>query len=175
MQNTSSETIVAKPSAGYFALAAAIGATTFGAALAFQYVGGLAPCQLCLWQRYALAVGIGAAVLAAISSGTLRFALGALAALGFAAEAALAAYHTGVERQWWAGPSGCSGGALPETFDPAAMLAGAAGKAPPACNEIPWSLAGLSMANWNVLIAGLMMAICIAGLRRMHAARGSFL
>jgi disulfide bond formation protein DsbB len=37
-----------------------------GGAFAFQYIGGLAPCQLCLWQRWphAAAILIGIVALA---------------------------------------------------------------------------------------------------------------
>ncbi|PJA60406.1 MAG: disulfide bond formation protein B, partial [Rhodobacterales bacterium CG_4_9_14_3_um_filter_71_31] len=34
------------------ALAAAGSAATLLAALGFQFIGGLAPCEMCLWQRW---------------------------------------------------------------------------------------------------------------------------
>ena len=56
-----------------------------GGAFAFQYIGGLAPCQLCLWQRWphAAAILIGALALI-VTRGTIARILpllGALAAL----------------------------------------------------------------------------------------------
>ena len=48
------------------------------AALYFQYVEGLPPCGLCVWQRYALSVGIAGAVLAAMTSGSARGLFGGL-------------------------------------------------------------------------------------------------
>lgn len=149
-----------------FFLAAGIGIATFAAALAFQYIGGLHPCQLCISQRWALGVGIGGALLAGMTQGTARLVFGLIAVGGFLAEAGLAFYHTGVERHWWQGPQSCSGGGtLPTAFDPTALAAGASGKAPAACNEIPWDLFGLSMANYNVAIAALMAALCVMALR----------
>lgn len=150
-----------------FWLAAAIGTTTFVAALGFQYLGGLYPCQLCISQRWALGIGIGGAALAAMTSGKTRLLFGAVAVGGFLAELGLAVYHTGVERGWWKGPETCSGGgSLPTAFDPAVMLSEASGRAPAACNEIPWELFGLSMANYNVFIAAAMAGLCVTALRR---------
>jgi len=153
-----------------FYLAAAIGSATFAAALASQYIGGLNPCQLCISQRWALGVGIAGALLAGMTTGMVRILCGLIAVGGFLAEFGLAIYHTGVERHWWQGPQSCSGGgSLPTTFDAAALAAGASGKAPAACNEIPWDLFGLSMANYNVAIAALMAALCVAALRTKPA------
>ena len=149
-----------------FFLAAAIGFSTFAAALAFQYLGGLHPCQLCISQRWALGVGIAGAVLAGLTNGATRILFGVLAVIGFLAEIGLAFYHSGVERHWWQGPQSCSGGgSLPTAFDAAAITESASGRAPAACNEIPWDLFGLSMANYNVVIAAVMAMLCVSALR----------
>lgn len=150
------------PSKTLFLLAALLGASTFAAALYFQYVEGLPPCGLCIWQRYTLGVGIAGALFAALSTGTARILFGLIGAAGFLAEAGVAVYHSGVERKWWEGPQTCAGGTLPTTYDPAALGA----KPPPACNEIPWDLFGLSMANYNVAVAAFLMLLCLIGLRR---------
>jgi len=153
----------------YF-LAAGIGSATFIAALASQYIGGLNPCQLCISQRWALGVGIAGALLAGMSKGMMRILFGLVAVGGFIAEFGLAIYHSGVERHLWKGPQSCSGGgSLPTSFDPTVVTTGASGKAPAACNEIPWDLFGLSMANYNVAIAALMAALCIMALRAKTA------
>ena len=53
----------ALPPRRFFVLAASFGAAMLAAALAFQYLGGLEPCALCLYQRlpYAAVVAIGVA------------------------------------------------------------------------------------------------------------------
>ncbi len=158
-------------SRSFFLLAALAGSATFAAALYFQYVEGLAPCKLCMWQRYGLAVGIAGALIAAMTSGRAgRVTFGAIGALGFFAETAAAMYHTGVERKWWPGPSTCSGGnALPEVFDPAALQAAAErGKPIPQCDDIVWDFLGLSMANWNIAMALGFMALCMIGVGRVR-------
>ncbi len=157
----------------YFLAAAILGAATFAAALYFQYVEGLAPCKLCIWQRYGLAVGIGGALLAALFSHSRSAVVpGAIAAMGFIAEAGAAFYHTGVEQKWWAGPSTCSGTTLNVgTFAPDKLGNWLdSGKAAPRCDEIPWDFLGLSMANWNVPIALGFALLCLMGMRRV--ARG---
>lgn len=153
-----------------FFLAAAIGIATFAAALGFQYIGGLHPCDLCISQRWALGVGIAGAILAGLTNGPSRLLCGLIAVGGFVAEAGLAIYHSGVERHWWEGPQACSGGGnLPTTFNIGEMVEDASQKAPAACNEIPWDLFGLSMANYNVAIATLMAALCVMALRSKPA------
>lgn len=155
-------------SSRYFTSAAGLGLASFAGALYFQYVEGLPPCGLCMWQRYALGTGIAGAVLAALTTGGARLLFGLVAVLGFLWEAGVAIYHTGVERLWWDGPQACSGGSLAVTFDPKAMAEAVASKPPPACNEIPWDLFGLSMANYNVALAAFMALLCLAGVRALR-------
>ncbi len=119
-------------------------------AFAFQYIGGLAPCTLCLWQRWphAAAVLIGVAALALPGR--------ALPLLGLAAAvtaAAIGGFHAGVERGWWQGLASCSGGSIAGiSMDD--LLNPATDVAPPVrCDQIAWSLAGLSMAAWNMVLS----------------------
>jgi disulfide bond formation protein DsbB len=117
-------------------------------AFAFQYIGGLAPCQLCLWQRWphAAAILIG---LVALTTGWRGLAwLGALAAL---ATAGIGAFHVGVEQLWWEGLATCTAGSIDgistaDLLNPEVDVA-----APVRCDEIAWSLVGISMAGWNVI------------------------
>ncbi|MEO1086485.1 MAG: disulfide bond formation protein B, partial [Acidobacteriota bacterium] len=60
-------------------------------ALAFQYLGGLAPCALCIWQRWPHGVAIALALLALTLPGG-RQALAALGALAMVAGATIALY-----------------------------------------------------------------------------------
>jgi len=88
-----------------------VSAAVVGAALLFQYVGGIAPCELCLYERWPY---YGAAALALVATvignpAVSRLVL-ALAALAFLAGAGLAFYHVGVEQHWFAGPAACTAG-----------------------------------------------------------------
>ncbi|OED47686.1 dihydroneopterin aldolase [Rhodobacteraceae bacterium (ex Bugula neritina AB1)] len=128
-------------------LAAGGSATLLIAALGFQYIGEMPPCKLCYWQRYPHAAAAGIGVLAMIIPGALLPYLGALASL---ATAGVGAYHTGVERGWWEGPSTCTsgpvGGLSPEQLLEQIMAAPLV-----RCDDIPWEFLTLSMASWNAL------------------------
>ena len=128
----------------------AIAAGLYGGALMFQYVGGLAPCSLCLWQRWPHIIIILLAVFAPL----LR--MPRLVLTGIAITAAfsvvLSAYHAGVEWGFWAGPGGCTinlgiGGDLASLTD--SLLATPVVR----CDEVAWSFLGLSMAGWNSLFS----------------------
>lgn len=135
-------------------------------AFAFQYVGGMAPCTMCIWQRWPHAVAIVIAALAMVVPGRLLPAAGALAAL---CTAAIGVYHTGIERGWWPGPSACSSGPISgvSTEDLMAQIM----EAPLArCDEVPWELLGLSMASWNALMSfGFTLIWCLALVRTERA------
>ena len=141
-------------------------AAALAIALIAQFVFGLAPCVLCLYQRvpYAVAILLG---LAALPRGMAAFrpVLLGLAAIVFAVNAGIAIFHAGVEWQFWAGLSGCVGGApLPantqDLFN--AMSAPVAAR----CDEAAWSLFGLSMAGYNALASAFLAAFAILAARR---------
>lgn len=119
-------------------------------ALAFQYVGGLHPCVLCIWQRWPHLVAVGLGLVALVLPGRVWPVLGALAAL---ATAGIGGFHAGVELGWWQGLDSCTGPGLAglstqALLDPTANVA-----APVRCDAVAWSLLGISMAGWNMLIS----------------------
>ncbi|WP_448585786.1 disulfide bond formation protein B [Thermaurantiacus sp.] len=122
------------------------------AALGFQILGGLAPCEMCHWQRWAHLAVIALALPA------LRYpALFPAAALAMLAAAALGLFHAGVEQRWWAGPTRCAA-TVPAGED----LLGHILAAPLVrCDQIPWSLLGLSMAEWNALLSAAALAAAL--------------
>jgi disulfide bond formation protein DsbB len=132
-------------------------------AFAFQHLGGLAPCALCLWQRWphAAAVAIGLVALALAPTRILP-ALGALAAL---ATAGIGLYHTGVERVWWEGPTTCTSGPI-GNLSPQELLDQIMQAPLVRCDEVAWAMMGLSMASWNMIISlGLALAWVMAARR----------
>lgn len=132
-----------------------------------QHLGGLAPCELCIWQRWAYGGVIAAALLALLAARSPKVAALLLVLGGGAALAGggIAIFHAGVEQHWWQGLAGCSGAGLSgdmtaEEFE-AAILAAPAVR----CDEIAWSFAGISMAGYNVLYAAALaiFAFLLAG------------
>ncbi|WP_119678893.1 disulfide bond formation protein B [Indioceanicola profundi] len=142
-----------------------------GTALFAQYVGGLPPCELCIWQRWAYAAAIALLLPGLFLGGrpAARAVVLTLGGLAFLAGAGISLFHAGVEQGWWQGLSGCSA-----SFNPSGSLEDLRAQifaAPIAkCDEIPWSLFGLSIAGWNALaslaLAGLAFAAAWATARR---------
>ena len=145
-------------------LAATLGsAAVLAGAFTFQYIGGLAPCQLCLWQRWPHAAAVVIGGLAVVLGTRLLPLLGALAAL---TTAGIAAFHVGVEQKWWEGLASCTAGSI-EGISTADLLNPAIIVAPPVrCDEIAWQLAGISMAGWNMILSLVLVAIWLAAARR---------
>jgi disulfide bond formation protein DsbB len=128
----------------------------------FQYVGGLAPCSLCLWQRWPHII----IILLAVCAPLLRMPRLVLTGIAITAAVSvvLAGYHAGVEWRFWAGPGGCTanldanldtGGDLASLTD--SLLATPIAR----CDEVAWSFLGLSMAGWNSLFS---LDICLIAL-----------
>ena len=131
-------------------LFAVSGALLLGA-LGFQYLGGLPPCEMCFWQRYAHLAVILLALPAALTGNRL---LGVLAIVAMLAAAGLGLFHAGVELKWWPGITACT--APPSAgLTPGELLDSLMAAPLVRCDQIPWSLFGLSMAGWNALISGL--------------------
>ncbi len=147
----------------YILLAAGGSAGLLLAAFAFQHLGGMAPCKLCLWQRWPHGAAIGIGALAVVIPGMLLPLFGALAAL---ATAGIGAYHTGVEKDWWEGPSSCSAQGT-EGLTAQELMDQILSAPLVRCDEVPWSMFGLSMASWNMVVA------LILALLWLKAARAS--
>lgn len=130
-------------------------------AFAFQHLGGLAPCKMCIWQRYPHVAAIMLGALALFVPQPALIALGASAAL---VTAGIGGYHVGVEQGWWDGPSSCSAGAV-DSLDPDALFDQIMAAPLIRCDEIAWQFAGLSMAGWNMVISLTLAALWIAALR----------
>ncbi len=148
--------------ATYVVLAAGGSAALLLGAWAFQYVGGLAPCKMCVWQRYphSAAIVIGALALALPTVRLLPLA-GALAAL---TTAAIGLFHAGVEQGWWEGPTSCTSGDIGGLS--AQELMDQIMSAPLVrCDEIPWQMLGLSMAGWNAVISAVLVLFWLAAWR----------
>jgi len=123
-------------------------------ALASQYGGGLQPCVLCIYQRwpYGVAAALGlVGVLVAGSPGLLRLVL-LLAGVAFLVDAGIAAFHVGVEQHWWAGTNEC-GSTLDLTLSAEELKKQLLNQPVVRCDEVPWSLFGISMAGYNFLYA----------------------
>ncbi|PCH73148.1 MAG: disulfide bond formation protein B [Rhodobacteraceae bacterium] len=116
-------------------------------AFGFQYLGDMAPCKLCLWQRWPHAAAIVIGLLALWIPGRILPLLGAAAAL---TTAGIGAYHTGVERGWWEGPNSCTSGPI-GGLSADDLMAQIMAAPLVRCDEVPWEMFTLSMASWNAI------------------------
>ncbi len=150
-------------------LAASIG--VLGGAFFFQHVVGLDPCILCIWQRYPYVATIALSLIAifCVGAGGRGWILG-LCGLVFLAGAGIAGFHVGVEQHWWQGTAECTGAIAPGR-GVADLLARAQAVQPVRCDEIPWSLFGVSMAGYNVLISLALAAASFYAARRLIGER----
>ena len=146
----------------YVLLAAGGSALLLASALAFQYIGGLAPCKLCYWQRWPHGAAILLGALAFAVPGRLVPLTGALAAL---ATAGVGLYHTGVERRWWEGPDTCTSGSV-EGVSSGDLLNQIMAAPLVRCDEVAWSMMGLSMASWNAVASIVLALIWVQAMRK---------
>jgi disulfide bond formation protein DsbB len=130
-------------------LPAALLAGAFGS----QYLGGLYPCEMCWWQRYAHMAAIVPALLAFTApaeSGRAR-ALTMLAALAIAVSGGIAVYHAGVEARVFEGLTQCT--ATGKGLSGAALLRQITHAPLVRCDEVQFRFLGISLAGWNAILS----------------------
>jgi disulfide bond formation protein DsbB len=143
-------------------LALLVPAGLLGGALFSQYVGGLYPCEMCYWQRWPHGAAILLALIALMSpleAARTRMTV-LLAALLIAVSGAIGVFHAGVELGWWEGITLCTANgakSLQDILDTPLIR----------CDQVQWSLLGISMAGWNAIISlGGAALIATLGLRK---------
>jgi disulfide bond formation protein DsbB len=134
------------------ALALVVPAALLAGAYGSQYFGHLYPCEMCWWQRDYHFTALAAAVLAYV----LRTfpdrgrSLVWLAAIAILVSGGIGFYHAGVEMKVFPGITTCTAvahGSAEEILKQ--VLAAPLIR----CDQVQWSLLGISMAGWNFLIS----------------------
>lgn len=141
-------------------------AGVLSAAFFFQFVLGYQPCILCLYQRWPFA----AVIVVALAAQWVKAWPGAVdallvvAGLALLANSGIAFFHVGVEQHWWEGTAACVGGGALKGDDLDALRAQIMAAPVVRCDQIPWSLFGISMAGYNVVLSlGMSAYAFIAG------------
>ena len=133
-------------------------------ALAFEHLGGIVPCELCLTERYAYYAGVPLLFVALVllSAGLPRSAavVFLLTGLAFIANAVLGGYHAGVEWHFWPGPSACTG-TQALTTSAGDLMSALAKTRVVRCDEAAWRMFGISLAGWNALASALIAALAL--------------
>jgi len=135
-----------------------------------QYFGGLYPCEMCWWQRYAHFAALAPAALAftAPAQSSRSRALTLIAALAIAASGAIGVYHAGVEAKIFEGFTQCT--ALSTSSSTAELLKQITQEPLVRCDEVQWRFLGLSLAAWNAILSlGGALLIVVLSLRGRRA------
>ena len=135
-------------------LALLVPAALLAGAFAFEHLGGYFPCEMCWWQRWPHMAAVAFALIAFAGGGRLpdrgrSFVW--LAALAILVSGFIGVYHAGVELEIFEGftqctsiPAGGSAGDVLNQIMNAPMVR---------CDDVQWSLLGISMAGWNAILS----------------------
>ena len=131
-------------------------------ALAFEHLGGYAPCPLCLTERIAYYAGVTGGLVAILMHQAGRKGMAAVLlaaiAVGYLINVGLGVYHSGIEWKWWPGPATCSGaaeisksaGSLIEKLKTMQVVR---------CDEAPFRFLFLSFAGWSAVISATLAVV----------------
>lgn len=144
-------------------------AAALAGAYTLEYGFGVVPCILCLYQRvpYAVAGGLAALGLLPGLSPAVRRVIVVLCGLTFLVNMGIAVYHVGVEQKLWAGTAQCTApaGGAPQSL---AELQAALENPPQLarCDEVGWSLFGISLPGYNIAFSLILGAATLAAAAR---------
>ena len=128
-------------------------AALLAGAMGSEYLGGLNPCEMCWWQRYAHFAALVPAALAFTATPTSSRSrmLVLLAALAIVVSGAIGVYHAGVELKIFEGFTTCTSTASGATTDE--LLKSIMAAPLVRCDHVQWSFLGISMAGWNAILS----------------------
>lgn len=135
-------------------LLCAVSAGLLISALGFQYIGGLVPCTLCIWQRiphtliFTLAAGFFL-----VKTTSQKALLCAIASIIMLTSTLLAFYHVGVEIGVWKGLTSCG---MIDFSGTVAQVEARIAQGSPDCGTVAWRFLGHSMAAWNLFFSAVL-------------------
>ena len=136
------------------ALAIAVPAALLAGAYGSEIFGGLFPCEMCWWQRYAHFAALALALLSLL----LRNAPDRgrsfvwLAALAILTSGGIGVYHAGVEAGVFEGFTQCTTTGTPGLSSDE-LLKEIMAKPIVRCDDIQFAFLGISMAGWNAILS----------------------
>lgn len=126
-----------------------------------EHIFGIHPCQMCLYERD---IFIGAGVLSLLAFLVLpeRFRpyMVLLIGLLFLGGVAVASYHVAIQQHWVALPSFCAANDFSAFNDLESLKAQLLQTPFVRCDQVSWSLFGLSLAAYNALISLALALFC---------------
>lgn len=143
---------------------AVFGSSAMLAGAFFFQLLGYPPCEMCLWQRWPHIAAIGIGALAYVFPSRLIPIFGAVAAFS---TSAIGLYHTGVEKDWWEGPTSCTGSGALDGLGAEQLLPGSGGPTLVMCDQVSWQFLNLSMASWNAILSFLLVLVWLSALMQI--------
>lgn len=148
-------------------LAALVPAALLAGAYGSQYLGGLAPCEMCYWQRWAhiaaLFFALGAMAMSRMVDRGRAFVW--LASLAIMTSGGIGAWHAGVEAGIFEGFTQCTAAVPAGSAEDALSRILAAPVV--RCDQVQWEFLAISMAGWNAILSiGSAMVILWLSLKR---------
>ena len=136
-------------------------ALVLAAAYIFEYFANLQPCTLCLYQRLPYTAVIAVMILAVFMKKYLRLMplLFSITVILFFISSGLAIFHVGVEQHFWQGTSECGSFITADNVE--SLRKQLLAQPLVRCDEIAWSLFGVSMAGYNFLISAALLLYSI--------------
>lgn len=123
-------------------------------AWASQLIGGLAPCEMCHWQRWPHYAAVLAAAFAFIVPGrSSKVTMIVVAALLVAVSGLIGVFHAGVEYHWWQGITACSTMVTGDGVSTDEMLRRLLAAPVVRCDAAQWTLLGVSLAGFNAILS----------------------
>ena len=123
-----------------------------------EYFHDAFPCDLCITQRWFHALIISYSLIAILIL-EKNFITDKLILIGLSltwiASSIAGLYHFGIEMNFWSGPDECSS-SIDFSKD---LLKYLLNKSPIKCDEVMFSIFGLSLAGWNALMSFIMFMI----------------
>jgi disulfide bond formation protein DsbB len=151
------------------ALALLVPAALLAGAFGSQYLGGLFPCEMCWWQRWAHIAALIFALLSFAPMPDKGRSLVWLAAAAILTSGAIGVYHAGVEAGIFEGFTECTSTAAGASAEE--MLNQIMNAPMIRCDQVQWSFLGISMAGWNAILSlGFGLTILWLSIRRPRAA-----
>jgi disulfide bond formation protein DsbB len=135
------------------ALSLAVPAALLAGAFGSEHIGGLHPCEMCWWQRWAHMAAVAFA-LVALLAGRLpdrgrSFVW--LAALAIMVSGGIGVWHAGIEADIFEGFTQCTADrGVQSTED---LLRSVMNAPMIRCDDIQWQWLGISMAGWNAILS----------------------
>ena len=137
-------------------------------ALIAEYFYGLQPCELCLKQRHPYYLIIIITPLIFIIPYTYKIMIYILVQLATIYGLYYSLWHVGVENKLLTGPTGCSA-SLSISSNTADLKQQILNKQVISCDEVIWSLFGISAASFNTIVLLFIFVINVLYIKKYYA------